>query len=273
MFFLTTDASHFAIGGVLAQEDEDQNLKPIAYASRTLQKAELNYSTIEKEMLAIVECVMQNFHVYLFGIKFNILSDHKPLQWLQNIKNPNSRLLQWRLRLEPYQYTITHIKGKENYVTDVLSRIMHLSVSNLKFMPLPSCKTILTLISREKLDSQPLFEEIDNTDLQLNQIKEIKMKNQLFLVGLVKEFRPENTPRNILETICELTRAYCQQNQIKKLQLLDLAGIRRQFNALHLEWLLRKNFPYLDPSWAEKLQNANRQQLADLHNDPTLVGH
>jgi len=64
-FYLTTDASQFAIGGVLAQEDLEQNLRPIAYVSCTLQKAELNYSTIEKEMLAIVECVTENFHVYL----------------------------------------------------------------------------------------------------------------------------------------------------------------------------------------------------------------
>jgi len=74
-FVLTTDASGYAIGGILSQGDVGKD-KPIAYASRLLNKAEQNYSTIEKESLAIVYCV-NHFRPYLYGNKFTIVTDHK----------------------------------------------------------------------------------------------------------------------------------------------------------------------------------------------------
>lgn len=76
-FVLTTDASQNAIGCVLSQGKIGQDL-PIAYASRALNKAERNYSTIEKELLAIVwGC--KHFRPYLLGRPFIIMTDHKPL--------------------------------------------------------------------------------------------------------------------------------------------------------------------------------------------------
>ncbi|GJQ66512.1 hypothetical protein Trydic_g5150 [Trypoxylus dichotomus] len=89
-FCLTTDASNVAIGGVLSQ-----NSKPIAFYSRSLNSAEKNYSTIERELLAIVECC-KHFRPYLFGREFLIETDHKPLVWLFSLKDPNSRLTRWR---------------------------------------------------------------------------------------------------------------------------------------------------------------------------------
>lgn len=83
-FYLTTDASNVAIGAVLAQKVDGKEL-PICYASRTLNKAEQNYSTTEKECLAIIwSC--SHFRPYLFGKKFTIYSDHKPLEYLQSVK-------------------------------------------------------------------------------------------------------------------------------------------------------------------------------------------
>jgi len=99
-FVLITDASGYAIGGILSQGDVGKD-KPIAYASRLLNKAEQNYSTIEKESLAIVYCV-NHFRPYLYGNKFTIVTDHKPLEWLHSVKNPTSRLVRWRLKLAEY---------------------------------------------------------------------------------------------------------------------------------------------------------------------------
>lgn len=76
-FLLTTDASDFAIGGVLSQ-GEAGNDKPIHFASRTLSASEEKYSVPEKEMLAIF-WTLQTFRNYLYGTRFKILTDHQPL--------------------------------------------------------------------------------------------------------------------------------------------------------------------------------------------------
>lgn len=121
-FIVTTDASNYAIGAVLSQNNNNSIDLPICYASRTLNKSEINYSTIEKELLAIVwACKM--FRPYLYGNKFILRTDHRPLQWLFSLKDPQSKLVRWRLKLEEFDYTIQYVKGKTNYVADALSRI------------------------------------------------------------------------------------------------------------------------------------------------------
>ena len=99
-FVLTTDASNEVIGAVLSQGPVGKDL-PIAYASRTLNNAEKNYPTIEKELLATVwGC--KYFRQYLYGRKCTIVTDHRPLTWIFSVKDPSSRLLRWRLKLEEY---------------------------------------------------------------------------------------------------------------------------------------------------------------------------
>lgn len=120
-FILTTDASNYAIGAVLSQGPIGSD-RPVSYASRTLNESEINYSTIEKELLAIVWAT-KYFRPYLFGRKFKIVTDHKPLQWVMNIKEPNSRLTRWRLKLSEYDFTVIYKKGKNNTNADALSRI------------------------------------------------------------------------------------------------------------------------------------------------------
>jgi hypothetical protein len=120
-FYLTTDASDFAIGAVLEQLDSNNQRRPIAYASRALNSAEQNYSTIEKELLSIVWHV-KHFRPYLYGRKFIIRTDHQPLTWLFNLKDPSSRLMRWRIKLEEYDYTIEYVKGVLNATADALSR-------------------------------------------------------------------------------------------------------------------------------------------------------
>jgi hypothetical protein len=116
-FNLMTDASQFAIGAVLEQDDH-----PIAYASRTLNTAEINYSVIQKELLAIVWAV-KYFRPYLYGQKFTITTDHRPLTYLFGIKDASSQLMHWRLQLSEYDYDIIYRKGSEHSNADCLSRI------------------------------------------------------------------------------------------------------------------------------------------------------
>ncbi len=119
-FIVTTDASAYAIGAVLSQ-GKIGNDRPIAYASRILNKAEQNYSTTEKELLAIVWAV-KYFRPYVYGTKFKIVTDHKPLVWLFNVNDPGSRLIRWRIKLEEYDYEIIHKAGRANANADALSR-------------------------------------------------------------------------------------------------------------------------------------------------------
>jgi len=95
---------------------------PIAFASRTLNKAEINYNTTEKELTSIVWGI-KVFRPYLFGQHFNIITDHRALVWLFNIADSGSHLTRWRLKLEEYQYTIHFKPGVHNTNADGLSRI------------------------------------------------------------------------------------------------------------------------------------------------------
>lgn len=119
-FVVTTDASQTAIGGILSQGAIGKD-QPIAYASRALNDAEQNYSTIERELLAIVYAV-NHFRPYLFGRKFLLVTDHKPLVWLNSVKDPTSRLVRWRLKLAEYEYEVVYKAGKTNVNADALSR-------------------------------------------------------------------------------------------------------------------------------------------------------
>ncbi|KAL4118953.1 hypothetical protein QTP88_011831 [Uroleucon formosanum] len=120
-FIVTTDASGKALGAILSQGEISQDL-PIAYASRTLSKCESNYSTTELECLAIIFAV-KTFRPYLYGRKFIILSDHRALSWLFNLKDPLSKLARWRILLEEYDYEIKYKPGVLNSNVDALSRM------------------------------------------------------------------------------------------------------------------------------------------------------
>ena len=90
-FIVQTDASDVGIGAVLSQQDDDGEEHPIAYASRKLQLRETRYSAVEKECLAIV-WALKYLKYYLYGQAFTIYTDHKPLTWLNTMKNSNQRL-------------------------------------------------------------------------------------------------------------------------------------------------------------------------------------
>lgn len=120
-FSICTDASAFAIGAVLTQTYDDVE-HPIAYCSRILNKHEVNYSTTERELLAVI-FALEQFRMYVEGQKCTIVTDHASLQWFYKLKNPSGRLARWSMRLSQFDFDIVHRKGKENVVPDALSRI------------------------------------------------------------------------------------------------------------------------------------------------------
>lgn len=119
-FLLKTDASAYALGAVLLQ-GESENEHPVEYASRLLNAAEKNYSTTEREALAIVWAV-QKFRGYLEGADIRLITDHQPLKWLMTLKSPSGRLARWALLLQPYKLHIDYKPGKTNIIADMLSR-------------------------------------------------------------------------------------------------------------------------------------------------------
>lgn len=125
-FILTTDASDKALGAVLSQKLSQENEEfehPIAYDSRVLNQAEQNYSTIEKELLALVWGV-KTFKNYLYGQQFTLVTDHRPLTYLNNLKIDSIRLTKMRLKLMDYDFNIVYKSGDKNSVADALSRIL-----------------------------------------------------------------------------------------------------------------------------------------------------
>lgn len=119
-FLLACDASFGAIGAVLSQGELGSDL-PVAYFSHTLNKTQKKWPVIEKECYAIFEAV-HHFRPYLLGRPFTIISDHRPLTWLNSIEDPSSKLTRWRLRLAEFDYKIIYRPGSLNKVADALSR-------------------------------------------------------------------------------------------------------------------------------------------------------
>ena len=123
-FALQVDASHIGVGGVLLQADELGLEKPVCFFSKKFNSYQLNYSTIEKEALALV-WALTNFEVYLGSgaVPVVVYTDHNPLLFLNSLQCPNQRLIRWSLFLQSHWLDIRHIKGAENVVADALSRV------------------------------------------------------------------------------------------------------------------------------------------------------
>ncbi|CAG9106017.1 unnamed protein product [Plutella xylostella] len=124
---LSCDASAYGIGAILNQVDKAGRERPVAYASRALTDAERNYSQIHKEALAIVFAV-NKFHQYLYGRKFLLKTDHKPLISIfgpgTGIPNMTaSRLQRWAITLSAYDFDIQYVSTDQN-TADCLSRLI-----------------------------------------------------------------------------------------------------------------------------------------------------
>nr|GEZ37277.1 retrovirus-related Pol polyprotein from transposon 17.6 [Tanacetum cinerariifolium] len=120
-FELMCDASDFAVGAVLGQRIE-KHFRPIHYASKTMNQAEANYTTTEKEMLAAVYA-FEKFRSYLIMNKSIVYTDHSALKYLFAKKDAKARLLRWILLLQEFDFKVIDTRGAENYAADHLSSL------------------------------------------------------------------------------------------------------------------------------------------------------
>ena len=122
-FEIECDASDFALGAVLNQRDSAGVVQPVAFYSRKMIPAEINYEIYDKELLAI-KCAFSEWRQYLLGSPFEIIviSDHKTLEYFLATKTLTRRQARWSLFLGEFQFVIHYRKGVENVVADALSR-------------------------------------------------------------------------------------------------------------------------------------------------------
>lgn len=121
-FTIETDASEWALGAVLMQEDENGTLHPVAFDGRKLQGAELNYPTQEKELLAIKHALRLWDRFIDNGHKTTVITDHASLQYMQTTTTYSKRLARWIEEFQEYNLMIKYRKGTEAIVPDAISR-------------------------------------------------------------------------------------------------------------------------------------------------------
>ncbi|KAL5838964.1 hypothetical protein ACOSQ4_011572 [Xanthoceras sorbifolium] len=124
-YVVYTDASGTGLGGVLMQGG-----KVVAYASRQLKPHEKNYPTHDLELAAVI-FALKIWRCYLYGVKFDIYSDHKSLKYLFTQRDLNLRQRRWIEYMEDYDFNLQYHPGKANVVADALSRKSHGILANL----------------------------------------------------------------------------------------------------------------------------------------------
>ncbi|KAL4339564.1 hypothetical protein GQ457_08G027440 [Hibiscus cannabinus] len=127
-FELMCDASDYAVGAVLGQR-KGKIFHHIYYASKTLNDAQVNYTTTEKEMLAVI-FAFDKFRSYLIGAKVTVYTDHSVIKYLLSKKDAKPRLIRWIMLLQEFDVEIIDRKGTENQVADHLSRLENKDIAD-----------------------------------------------------------------------------------------------------------------------------------------------
>src|SRR5277367_6328261 len=160
-FTVTTDASDFAIGTVLTQ-DQGKGQQPVAYESRKLSPAEQNYAIHEKELLAIVHSI-RLWRMYLEERRFTVITDHASLEYIKTQTNLSRRQARWLETLQANDFEVRYKPGKTNIVADALSRQSHFAAISTLTTRLADDQTFEEGYQKDKYFA-PILETLQHPD-------------------------------------------------------------------------------------------------------------
>ena len=239
-YSLYTDASDFAVGGILTQDFEEGE-RVIQYVSHQLTPNRLNYPCIERECYAIIYCITK-LKQYLLGADVTVYTDHKPLKSLFTAEMKNTRVQRWAILLDEYQIKIKYRSGQHNLCADAMSRmrikptqdeleeaqeileIEQLPQADIK-SKFPNYEAIpfdkdLDMCELQKNDSfcKQIFKQLENND---DKVKHDYVMKDKLLYHIGKLFRYETEP--ILQLVVPET-----------LQNIVLEGYHSKFGGGHV---------------------------------------
>ena len=222
-FIIQTDASDEGIAGVLSQVDDNNHEYAVAHTSRALTPAELKWSTMEKEALAVVDATTK-FHTYLGDRHFTVITDNGSLSWL--LKNHQTgKLARWATRLQHLNFTIQHRSGAKNANADALSRVPR--------------------------EYQPPGEEDDDSSMPMSSLCLVTglelPTNPTSTLPVLKDVKNDEDQTVISEVQAEAKFTSIDKDQMKAAQHSD------QFISQILAYLEEKKEPKgIEASWLEK---------------------
>ncbi len=243
-----TDASDTGLGAVFAQRKDSGLEEVIAYGSRTLIKAEINYSVTEKECLAVV-WALEKWQHYLEPRLFTIVTDHSALQWVMSSTKTTSRLVRWALRLQKFDFVVEYRKGKLNTAPDALSR-MHsrpecsLYSTQKEDLEIPVTAAVIWEEQHKDTEIAQIFQELAKDDNLLKaqfDVIEDKLYHKTHLSSGQVHFRVY-IPRSLISTILQHYHSHPLSGHV---------GIYKTFKRLH-------NVAFWPGMWTDVKQHVKR---------------
>ncbi|KAK1610421.1 hypothetical protein QYE76_034094 [Lolium multiflorum] len=227
-FEIMCDASDFAVGAVLGQR-VDKKLNVIHYASKTLDAAQRNYATTEKELLAVV-FACDKFRSYIVDSKVTIHTDHAAIRYLMTKKDAKPRLIRWVLLLQEFDLHIIDRKGADNPIADNLSRL-----ENIAYDPVPVndsfpneqlavIKFRSTMVSKNKGKELP---DEDNQDREWKE-EDKSVKEEVKEDEEEIEEVPQERPRTTIASIGVVSNPF---NAKKSARISTGGGVPRHYLA------------------------------------------